>query len=88
MTNPTRTFYQSHECAGFRAKVTVEWSFPKDIDADLLPAARISNAESIADSILVLSGPKMRSMVQAMRGYVVTEPMTQAQFEENLRRST
>lgn len=66
---PARTFYQSHECAGFRAKVTIEWSMPEEIDPDLLPAWRHDTAEEIADSILAFSGKKMRDMVQAMRGY-------------------
>jgi hypothetical protein len=68
----SRTFFQSHECAGYRAKVTIEWSMPKDVDADLLPAWRTSTAEDIADSVLAFSGRKMRDMVQAMRGYTVT----------------
>jgi hypothetical protein len=88
MTDSTRTFFQSHQCSGFHAKVTIEWSFPKDIDADMLPADRISSAEEIADSILELSGPMMRAMVQAMRGYTAPPPMTQEKFEENLKRST
>jgi hypothetical protein len=66
-----RNFHQSHECAGFRAKVTIEWSTPEEIDLDLLPAWRSEMTEDIADSILAFSGPKMRDMVQAMRGYKV-----------------
>lgn len=60
-----KTFYQSHECDGYRAKVTIEWSFPSDIE----PSWRSLEAEDIADSILSFSGKKMRDMVQAMRGY-------------------
>jgi hypothetical protein len=53
-----RTFYQSHECDGFRAKVTIEWSMPRNVDADRLPAQRTLDAEDIADSILAFSGEK------------------------------
>jgi hypothetical protein len=70
----SRVFYQSHECQGFRAKVTIEWSMPETVDADLLPAWRTEAAEDIADSILAFSGRKMRDMVQAMRGYSAQSP--------------
>lgn len=66
----TRTFYQSHECEGFRAKVTIEWDIPKKIDETAIPN-RIAVAEDIADAILAFSGKRMRDMVQAMRGYSV-----------------
>lgn len=69
--SPSRIFYQSHECEGFRAKVTIEWSMP--VDGDLLPAWRAETAEDIADSILAFSGRKMRDMVQAMRGFSARE---------------
>lgn len=65
----TRTFYQSHECEGFRAKVTIEWSMPEKLDPDLLPPWREEMATDIADGILAFSGRRMRQMVQAMRGY-------------------
>lgn len=58
-----RSFYQSHECEGFRAKVTIEWDIPPTADE-----RRLTEAEDIADSILAFSGKKMRDMVQAMRG--------------------
>ena len=64
-----REFHQIHECEGYRAKVTIEWSMPAHIDGDLLPAWRKEYAEQIADSILAFSGKQMRDMVQAMRGY-------------------
>jgi hypothetical protein len=70
----TRIFYQSHECEGFRAKVTIEWSMPDTVDGDLLPKWRTETAEDIADSILAFSGRKMRHMVQAMRGYTPAHP--------------
>jgi len=68
----TRTFYQSHECEGFRAKVTIEWSMPTDVDPDHLPAWRAQTAEDIADSVLAFSGRRMRQMVQAMRGHTIS----------------
>lgn len=64
MSEP-KTFYQSHECDGYRAKVTIEWSFPRDTE----PSWRSLEAEDIADAIMAHSGPKMRDMVQVMRGY-------------------
>lgn len=66
---PMRTFYQSHECEGFRAKVTIEWSEPSDDDLEFQPAWRAQETEDIADSILSFSGRKMREMVQVMRGF-------------------
>lgn len=68
------TFYQSHQCEGYHAKVTIEWSTPKDVEADLLPASRMQNAEAIAESTLTFSGPRMRDMVRAMRGYAPSPP--------------
>jgi len=67
--NSLREYYQTHVCEGYRAKVTIEWSMPDTVDADLLPAWRKEVAEEIADSILAFSGKKIRDMVQAMRGY-------------------
>jgi hypothetical protein len=64
-----RTFYQSHQCEGFRAKVVIEWSEPSDDDLEFQPAWRAADAEEIADEILAFSGPRMRDMVQAMRGF-------------------
>lgn len=62
-------FYQSHQCEGYHAKVTIEWTTPKDVEGDLLPPWRMQTAEDLADLILQFSGPKMRDMVQAMRGF-------------------
>lgn len=64
-----RIFYQSHQCEGYHARVTIEWTTPKGVEGDLLPAWRMQSAEAIADAILAFSGPKMRDMVQAMRGF-------------------
>lgn len=69
----TRMYYQSHECEGFRAKITIEWDIPKKVDETAIPG-RIAAAEDIADSILAFSGKKMRDMVQSMRGYSLSRP--------------
>lgn len=65
---PSRTFYQSHECEGFHARVTIEWGIPPRCD-EVFIADRLAVAEDIADSILGFAGKKMRDMVQTMRGY-------------------
>lgn len=61
--------WQSSECGGYRAKVTIEWSLPDDVSFDMLPGNRKEVAEEIASSILSFSGPRMRNLVAAMRGY-------------------
>ncbi len=66
----TRTFYQSHVCEGFRAKLTIEWDIPPKCEETVI-AHRIAAAEDIADAILAFAGPRMIHMVQAMRGYSV-----------------
>lgn len=58
-------FFQSHECSGYRAKVTVEWSDPEDIE--LLPE-RAASAEEIADEVITTLAPKPLEIVQAMLG--------------------
>lgn len=60
-----KTFYQSHTCDGYSAKVIIEWSFPHEME----PSWRSLEAEDVADAILRHAGPKIRDMVQAMRGY-------------------
>jgi hypothetical protein len=65
-----RTFYQSHSCEGFSARVTIEWDIPEKVDETAIPG-RLAEAEDIADEILKFSGNKMRDMVQTMRGYSV-----------------
>lgn len=66
-----RSFYQSHECAGFRAKVTIEWDIPATAE-EVYIKDRIAAAEDIADAILAFSGKRMRDMVQIMRGYAIS----------------
>lgn len=74
----TRTFYQSHTCDGFRAKITIEWDIPKDIDETTI-RNRLFGAEDIADAILAFAGPRMIHMVQTMRGYSVTRPASNSE---------
>lgn len=64
----TRSFYQSHECAGFRAKVTIEWAAPEGIDFDELDRSRVDAAEEIAGEMIAVIGPKTYEIVQTMRG--------------------
>jgi hypothetical protein len=63
-----RDFYQSHECEGYRAKILIEWSTPDNILLEILPPWRMREAEEIADSIMGFAGPKIRDIVQRMRG--------------------
>ena len=64
----TRSIFQSHECAGYSAKVTIEWTVPARVDADQLPAWRLGKAEEIAEDLLAKLGPQTMEMVKAMRG--------------------
>src|SRR6185312_12212956 len=62
-----KQFYQSHECDGFRARVTIEWSIPERVDETTI-RHRIQDAEDIAEQILGFAAHRVRNMVQAMRG--------------------
>src|SRR6185312_12493297 len=62
-----KQFYQSHECDGFWARVTIEWSIPERVDETTIKH-RIQDAEDIADQILGFAAHRIRDMVQAMRG--------------------
>lgn len=55
-------YYQYHECAGYRAKVTIEWEIPDNSNKDYL-----NLAENIADEILSFAAPKTKDMVNKMR---------------------
>lgn len=55
-------YYQYHESGGYKAKVTIEWEIPNNVDAK-----RLNSGAEIADKILEFSGPKTRDIVQAMR---------------------
>jgi hypothetical protein len=65
-----RSYYFTHSCEGFSAKVTIEWDIPKKVDETVI-RNRIANAEDIADSIMGFAGRRVRDMVQVMRGYTV-----------------
>lgn len=58
-------FFQMHQCNGYRAKVTVEWSAPDNIE--LMPE-RAANAEEIAADVIATLAPKPLAIVQAMLG--------------------
>ena len=55
-------YYQSHECQGYRARVTIEWEIPDDH-----PKERLILAEPVADEILNYAGPRMKEIVAKMR---------------------
>lgn len=61
----TMTFWQTHDCNGYRAKVTIEWSSPESVK--LLPE-RAANAEAIADDIMTKLAPGPLEIVRAMLG--------------------
>lgn len=61
-----KTFYQMHECAGCRAKVTIEWSWPEDnVPTDVW----LNNAQDIAEDVFAAAGPKSYDIVLALRGH-------------------
>lgn len=66
---PQQFCFQSHECDGYRAKVTIEWELPEDVEFALLPPQRRADTEEIADAIASFAFPRVRNMVMAMRGY-------------------
>lgn len=68
-----KTFWQSHECGGYRAKITIEWSVPNRVDPEQLPAWRMLTAEEIASKALAFGAPLLPDIVQAMRGYTKRE---------------
>lgn len=61
----TRSYFQSHHVDGYRARVTIEWEMPEDIDPI---GASWERAEDIADKVLAYAGPRMRDIVRSMRG--------------------
>jgi hypothetical protein len=65
----TRQYYQSCDIDGYRAKVTIEWEMPADIDPAGLPGWE--RAETLADMVLAYAGPRMRDVVRLMRGETV-----------------
>lgn len=61
-------YFQSHDCGGYRATVTIEWFPPDDVEECSL-GSRGDKAEELAESVLSFSAPKVREIVQAMRGF-------------------
>lgn len=58
-------FWQSHNCNGYRAEITIEWSVPEGVE--LLPE-RAAAAEEIADESLSVLARRPFELVQAMQG--------------------
>jgi hypothetical protein len=65
VTQHIKSFWQSHEIAGYRAKVTIEWSWPPERDP---PQNWLNRAEEIAEEVFSASGPQVYDVVLAMRG--------------------
>lgn len=58
-------YWQSHNCNGYRAEVTIEWLTPEGVE--LLPE-RDAIASGIADDALAKVAPAAFELVQAMQG--------------------
>ena len=58
-------FFQSHQQNGYRAKITIEWSCPEDVE--LLPE-RAGNAKYLAAEALEATFKKPLQIVAAMLG--------------------
>lgn len=65
-------FFQSHEQNGYRAKVTVEWSWPDNIEE--LAKNREADAEYLAAEALDATFMKPMQIVAAMLGKTVRNP--------------
>lgn len=61
----SRSFCQSHDCEGFRAKVTVEWFWPENSEP---PQEWLNRAEEIAEEAFATAGPKTYDISLALRG--------------------
>lgn len=59
------SFWQSHDCNGYRAKVTIEWEWP---DGEVASQGWLNRAEEIAEEAFSKSGPSVRLIVLAMQG--------------------
>lgn len=64
-----REFWQSHDCSGYRARISIEWDTPRDVEE--LAGDRAARAEEIAADVLAALGPKPFEIVQAMMGRTV-----------------
>jgi hypothetical protein len=65
MSANERSFWQSHEVTGHRAKVTVEWSWPEGTEP---PQEWLNRAEEIAEDAFAALGPKSYDISLALRG--------------------
>lgn len=61
-----KEFWQSHDCSGYRAKISIEWETPRGVDE--LAGDRQADAEVIADQALAALARKPLEIVQAMMG--------------------
>lgn len=62
-----QSFWQSHECGGYSAKVTVEWHVPDNLTDEAWNIADARGAQE-AEEIFARLGPKTAEIVQRMRG--------------------
>lgn len=60
-----REFYQTHDCSGYRCRVSIEWDTPRDVE---LTPERQAAAEEIADVAMAALMRKPLEVVQAMMG--------------------
>jgi hypothetical protein len=74
-----KSYYQMHECAGYSARVTIEWNIPPFLTEDCANIAA-ARGEEIADDLISHLGPKTYEMVQAMRGV----PMVTSKLKRRL----
>lgn len=61
-----REFWQTHDCSGYRAKISIEWETPRGVEE--LAGDRGAQAEEIATEVLAKLAPKPLEIVQAMMG--------------------
>lgn len=67
-----REFWQSHDCSGYRARISIEWETPRGVEE--LAGDRDARAEEIAADVLAHLGPKPFEIVQAMMGRTTPKP--------------
>jgi hypothetical protein len=61
-----REYWQSHDCSGYRARISVVWETPNDVES--LADPHNVAAEKIAEDVLAALAPKPLEIVQAMMG--------------------
>lgn len=60
-----REFWQSHDSSGYRARISIEWDTPRNVE---LQPERAAAAEEIADEVMRVLAPKPLEIVSAMMG--------------------